>query len=103
MNFDVDDILYHIKLGDTLVKSMPIAIDVSQKGEYFLLTIITRDRPGLFATLTGMPPYLWVPSGARSISIVLVVLVFLVLVLYGRYVVHCIKYGTYDLVPWQVL
>ncbi len=54
LNFDVHEILEHIKLSKAISKTRPIALDVSQKGEHFALTLITRDRPGLFAILTGI-------------------------------------------------
>lgn len=48
------DIKHHLELGSVLKNQDDIMVDVQAKGAHAAVTIITRDRPGLFAMLTGI-------------------------------------------------
>jgi [protein-PII] uridylyltransferase len=48
------DIKHHLELSGALKNQDDIMVDVQAKGEHAAVTIITRDRPGLFAMLTGI-------------------------------------------------
>ncbi len=48
------DIKHHLELSGALKNKDEIMVDVQAKGEHAAVTIITRDRPGLFAMLTGI-------------------------------------------------
>jgi [protein-PII] uridylyltransferase len=51
---DSADIITHLKLSVKIRSLSDIEIHVTQEGDHFILTIIAMDRPGLFATLTGI-------------------------------------------------
>jgi [protein-PII] uridylyltransferase len=46
------DIIRHIKLCEEVLKGSPIKIETIHAGGHFRLTVITRDKPGLFADLS---------------------------------------------------
>jgi [protein-PII] uridylyltransferase len=48
------DIKHHLEQSGTLKNQDDIMVDVQAKGEHAAVSIITRDRPGLFAMLTGI-------------------------------------------------
>jgi [protein-PII] uridylyltransferase len=48
------DIKHHLELSGALKNQDDIMVDVQARGEHAAVTIITRDRPGLFAMLTGI-------------------------------------------------
>jgi [protein-PII] uridylyltransferase len=54
LHTELDAIKRHIKLSTRLSSPNDMTIDVQDRGEHASLTIITRDRPGLFAMLTGI-------------------------------------------------
>lgn len=51
---DLADIKRHMALRNELKDARDIKVDVTSGGEHITLTIITRDRPGLFSMLTGI-------------------------------------------------
>ncbi len=52
--FKVDDILRHLELSDQIENENELRIEVSSEDEFAMLTIISRNRPGLFALLSGI-------------------------------------------------
>jgi [protein-PII] uridylyltransferase len=54
LHTELDAIKRHLLLSARLAAHDDITIDVQDRGEHASLTIITRDRPGLFAMLTGI-------------------------------------------------
>jgi [protein-PII] uridylyltransferase len=48
------DIKHHLEQSGFLKDHDDIMVDIQTKGEHTVVTIITRDRPGLFAMLTGI-------------------------------------------------
>jgi [protein-PII] uridylyltransferase len=49
---DTPDIIRHLKLCEDVLKGRPIIIDVIPTGGHFRLTVVTKDKPGLFADLS---------------------------------------------------
>jgi len=54
LNFDIPEIMRHLKLSDGVQSLQDMVIDLTPLGERSLLTIIARDRSGLFAMLAGI-------------------------------------------------
>ena len=54
LHTETEDIKHHLELSGGLKNPDDIMVDVRVKGEHAAVTIITRDRPGLFAMLTGI-------------------------------------------------
>ncbi len=54
LHTELDAIKRHIMLSTHLTAHDDITIDMQNRGEHTSLTIITRDRPGLFAMLAGI-------------------------------------------------
>ncbi len=52
LHHDSPDIIRHLKLCEDVLKGKPIIIDVSPAGGHFRLTVVTKDKPGLFAELS---------------------------------------------------
>ena len=52
LHHDTSDIIRHIKLCEAVLKGSPIKIDVIPTGGHFRLTVVTKDKPGLFAELS---------------------------------------------------
>jgi [protein-PII] uridylyltransferase len=54
LHTEIDNIKRHLTLSRSLKQAEDIVVDARVKGEHASLTIIARDRPGLFAMLAGV-------------------------------------------------
>ncbi|MGC9323365.1 MAG: hypothetical protein ACP5G0_01325 [Desulfomonilia bacterium] len=54
LHSEVSDIKTHIALSSHILAHDDIKLDVRHEGEHVVLAVIARDRPGLFALLTGI-------------------------------------------------
>lgn len=52
LHYDTTEIIRHLKLCEELMKGRPIKIEVVQEGGHVRLTVVTKDKPGLFAELS---------------------------------------------------
>lgn len=51
---DLEVIKRHLYLGSTIKSLEDITLDILDRGDHVRVTVITRDRPGLFAVLAGI-------------------------------------------------
>jgi [protein-PII] uridylyltransferase len=52
LHYDTTDIIRHLKLCEEIMKGKPIKIEAIPEGGHVRLTVVTKDKPGLFAELS---------------------------------------------------
>jgi [protein-PII] uridylyltransferase len=52
LHYDTSEIIRHLKLCEDITKGSPIRIEVIHEGGRVRLTVVTKDKPGLFAELS---------------------------------------------------